>query len=79
MNHYAVSEVHDTLIILGETCSNSASHVLLDPRYPLVIPLSGYVMIRKGRFRHQGGKESLSNDVKVKLPKFLMEKWLTLL
>ena len=41
--------------------------------------LGFYDKIHKGRFCHQGGKKTLRYNVKVKLPKFLMEKWLALL
>ena len=78
-NHQAILKENYTSIIHRETSSNSASDVLLDPRYAFIIPLSNYDLIHKGRFRHQGGKKTLRNNVKVKLPKFLMEKRLTLL
>ena len=78
-NHQTVLEEDNTSIIHRETFSNSASNVLLDPRYTSIIPLGSYDLIRKGRFCHQGGEKTLRYNVKVKLPKFLMEKRLTLL
>ena len=64
-NHQAVLEEHNILIILGEIFSFSASNVLLDPGYTLITLLASYDLIPKSRFRHQGGKESLRNNVKV--------------
>ena len=64
-NHQAVLEEHNTLIIDGEILSISANDVLLDLGYTLITLLASYDLIPKSRFRHQGGKESLRNNVKV--------------
>ena len=78
-NHQTVTKVNNTSIIHRETFSNSASNVLLNARYALIALLGSYDLICKVRFHHQDRKESSSNNVKVKLTKFLVEKWLTLL
>src|SRR3954463_14257501 len=70
---------NDTLIIYGETFSNSASNVLLDLSNTTITFLGGYDFILKVWFRHQGRKISMRNNLKVELAKFLMKKWLILL
>ena len=77
--HEACAKEYDTLIIYGETFSNSASNVLLDLSNTTITFLGGYDAILKGWFRHQGGKEAMRNYLKIELAKFLMKKWLILL
>ena len=64
-NHQAILEEHNTLIIDGEILSISTNDILLDPGYTLITLLASYGLIPKSLFRHQGGKESLRNNVKV--------------
>ena len=54
-NHQMVLEEDSTSLIHGETFSNSASDVFLNPGYALIMLLGSYDLIHKGRFRHQGG------------------------
>ena len=54
-NHQTVLEEDSTSLIHGETFSNSASDVFLNPGYALIIPLGGYDLIHKVRLCHQGG------------------------
>src|SRR3954471_324339 len=70
---------NDTLIIYGETFSNSTSNVLLDLSNTTITFLVGYDFILKGWFRHQGRKKAMRNNLKIELAKFLMKKWLILL
>src|SRR4051812_29101489 len=70
---------NDTLIIYGETSSNSASNVFLDLSNTTITFLGGYDFILKGWFHHQGRKIAMRNNLKIELSKFLMKKWLTLL
>ena len=78
-NHQTVLEENNTSIIYRETTSNTLGNVSLDPGNPRIMLLGFYDKIDKGRFRHQGRKESVRSNVKVKLTEFLMEKWLALL
>ena len=78
-NHQAILKENNTTIINRETTSNSLLNVILDTRNTRIILLGSYDLILKGRFRHQGRKESVRSNVKVKLTEFLMEKWLALL
>ena len=78
-NHQTVLEEDSTSLIHGETFHNSASNVFLNPGYAFITLLGSYDLVHKSRFCYQGGKKTLRNNVKVKLPKFLMEKRLTLL
>src|SRR3954467_15806062 len=64
--------------ICGETFSNSASNVLLDPANTSCTPLGNNYLILKGWFRHQVEKRSTRNNLEVKISKFLMKKWLIL-
>src|ERR1041385_8647997 len=70
---------NDTLIIYGETFSNSASNVLLDLSNTTITFLGGYDFILKGWFLHQGRKIAMRNNLRIELAKFLMKKWLILL
>src|SRR3954468_22733971 len=78
-NHQTILEENNTSIIYGETTSNTLGNVSLDPGNPRIVLLGFYDMIHKIRFRHQGRKESMRSDVKIKLTEILMEKWLALL
>ena len=78
-NHQAILKENDTTIIHRETSTNSLLNVSLDPGNSCVLLLSCDNLILKIRFRHQGRKESVRSNVKVKLTEFLMEKWLALL
>ena len=78
-DHQAIPEENNTSNIYRETTSNALSNVSLDPGNPRIMLLGFYDKIHKGRFRHQGRKESARRNVKVKLTEFLMEKWLALL
>src|SRR3954469_2154744 len=74
-----ISKEYRSFAICGETSSNSASNVLLDPANTSCTPLGNYDLILKSRFRHQGGKIAMRNNLKIELAKFLMKKWLILL
>ena len=78
-DHQAVPKENNTSIIYRETTSNTLGNVSLDPDNPRIMLLGFYDMIHKSRFRHQGRKESVRSNVKIKLTEFLMEKWLALL
>ena len=78
-NHQAILKENNTTIIHRETSSNTHGNVSLDPGNPRIMLLGFYDMIHKSRLRHQGRKESLRSNVKVKLTEFLMDKWLALL
>jgi hypothetical protein len=78
-NHRAVLKEDNTPIIYREATSNSLSNISLHSENSGIMLLGFYDLIRKVRFCHQGRKESSRNNVKVKLTKFLVEKWLTLL
>ena len=78
-NHEAILKENNTTIIHRETSTNSLLNVSLDPGNPRIMLLGFYDMIHKSRFCHQGRKESVRSNVKVKLTEFLMEKWLALL
>ena len=78
-DHQAVPKENNTSIIYRETTSNTLGNVSLDPGNPRIMLLGFYDMIHKSRFCHQGRKESVRSNVKVKLTKFLMKKWLALL
>src|SRR3954468_13596988 len=78
-NHQTVLEENNTSIIYRETTSNALGNVSLDPGNPRIMLLGFYDMIHKSRFRHQGRKESMRSNVKVKLTEFLMERRLALL
>ena len=78
-NHQAVPKVNNTSFIHRETVGKSLGNILLDSGDSHIMLLSLYDLIRKGRFRHQGRKESVRSNVKIKLTEFLMEKWLALL
>ena len=74
-NHHTVLEENNTSIIYRETTSNTLGNVSLDPGNPRIMLLDFYDMIHNSRLRHQGRKESVRSNVKVKLTEFLMEKW----
>ena len=78
-NHQAILKENNTSIIHRETSTNSLLNVSLDAGNSRILLLSRDDLIQKGRFRHQGRKESVRSNVKVKLTVFLMEKWLALL
>ena len=78
-NHQAILKENNTSSINRETTSNSLLNVILDTRNTCIILLASYDLILKSRFRHQGRKESVRSNVKIKLTEFLMEKWLALL
>ena len=78
-NHQAILKENNTAIIHRETSTNSLLNVPLDPGNPRIMFLGFDDKIHKGRFRHQGRKESARRNVKVKLTEFLMEEWLALL
>ena len=78
-DHQAIPKENNTSIIYGETSTNSLRNVSLNADNTPIKFLGFYDMIHKSRFRHQGRKESMRRNVKVKLTEFLMEKWLTLL
>src|SRR3954471_18034129 len=77
--YQTISEENRSFAICGETFSNSASNVLLDPANTSCTPLGSYDLILKSGFRHQGRKKSMRNYLKVELAKFLMKRWLILL
>ena len=78
-NHQAVSKENNTATIHRETTSYSVGDIFLDSGYSRIMLLGFYDAIHNSRFRHQGGKESVRSNVKIKLTEFLMEKWLALL
>src|SRR3954468_2635979 len=78
-NHQTVLKENNSSIIYREAFSFSYLHILFDPRNPGIMFLGFNDLIPKVRLRHQAGKESLRKNVKIQLPKFLMEKWFTLL
>src|SRR3954469_20292086 len=78
-NHQAILKENNTPIIYRETTTNSLVNVSLDPGNSCILLLSRDDLIHKSRFRHQGRKESVRSNVKVKLTEFLMERWLALL
>ena len=78
-NHQAILKENNTSIIYRETSTNSLFNVSLDADNTPIKLLVRNDLILKGRFRHQGRKESVRSNVKIKLTEFLMEKWLTLL
>ena len=73
-----ILEEYRSLIIYKEAFSISTSKVLFDLFDTTIMFLGSYDLILKSWFHYQGGKESLRNYLKIKLLKFLMEKWLTL-
>src|ERR1041385_5412645 len=77
--YQAISKEYRPFSICGETFSNSASNVLLDPAYTSCTSLGNYDFILKGWFRHQVEKRSTRNNLEIELSKFLMKKWLILL
>ena len=78
-NHQATLKENNTSIIHRETSTYSLPNVSLNSGNSSVLLLSSDNPIFKIRFRHQGRKESVRSNVKVKLTEFLMEKWLALL
>src|SRR3954466_11288391 len=78
-NHQAILKENNTSIIHGETTTNSLLNASLNADNTPIKLLVRNDLIFKGRFRHQGRKESVRSNVKVKLTEFLMEKWLALL
>ena len=66
-DHQAVPKENNTSIINRETTSNTFGNVSLDPGNPRIMLLGFYDMIHKSRFRHQGRKESVRSNVKIKL------------
>src|SRR4051812_28907198 len=77
--HYeTILKEYCSLIIYKETFSTSSSNVLFDLFDTTIMFLGSYDLTLKSWFHYQGGKESLRNYLKIKLWKFLMEKWLTL-
>ena len=78
-NHQAVPKVNNTSFIYRETTSYSLGDIFLDSGDSCIMLLDFYDTIHNSRFCHQGRKESVRSNVKVKLTEFLMEKWLALL
>src|SRR3954468_7660044 len=78
-NHQAVPKVNNTSFIHRETTSYSLGDIFLDSGDSRIMLLDFYDMIHKSRLRHQGRKEFVRSNVKIKLTEFLMEKWLALL
>ena len=78
-NRQAILEDNNTSIIHRETSTNSLLNVSLDADNTPIKLLVSNDQILEGRFRHQGRKESVRSNVKIKLTEFLMEKWLALL
>src|SRR3954469_8688256 len=77
--YQTIFKEYRSIAICGETFSNSASNVLLDSANTSCTPLGNYDLILKSWFRHQGGKITMRNNLKIELAKFLMKKWLILL
>src|SRR3954468_19666446 len=78
-NHQAILKENNTTIIYREISPNSFVNVSLNAGNTPIKLLVRNDLIFKGRFRHQGRKESMMSNVKVKLTEILMEKWLALL
>ena len=78
-NHQTILKEDNTSIVHRETSTNSLLNVSLDADNTPIKLLVSNDLILEGRFRHQGRKESVRSNVKVKLTEFLMEKWLALL
>ena len=78
-NHQAILKENNTSIIHRNTSTNSLLNLSLDADNTPIKLLVSNDLILEGRFRHQGRKESVRSNVKVKLIEFLMEKWLALL
>ena len=78
-NHQAILKENNTTIIQRETSTNSLLNVSLDADNTSIKLLVSNDLILEGRFCHQGRKESVRSNVKVKLTEFLVEKWLALL
>src|ERR1041385_6198536 len=73
--YQTISKEYRSFAICGETFSNSASNVLLDPANTSCTPLGNYDLILKGWFRHQGRKIAMRNNFKVELAKVFMKMW----
>src|SRR3954463_10651503 len=77
--YQTISKEYRSFTIYGETFSNSASNVLLDPANTSFMPLGNYDLILKSWFRHQGRNITMRDNLKIELAKFLMKNWLILL
>ena len=70
-NHQMVSKVNNTSFIHRETTSYSLGDIFLNSRDSRIMLLDFYDTIHNSRFRHQGRKESVRSNVKVKLTESL--------
>src|SRR3954466_16349534 len=76
--YQTILKEYRSFAICGETFSNSAGNVLLDPANTSCTPLGNYDLILKSWFRDQGGKIAMWDNLEIEISKFLMKKWLTL-
>src|SRR3954467_6822835 len=77
--YQTIFKEYRSFTIYGETFSNSASNVLLDPANTSCTPLGNSDLILKCWFRHQVEKRYTRNNLEVEISKLLMKKWLILL